>query len=154
MAGWVKMPPMRSFRCRHAMVAVGPHGVVNITREQDDAKLLQDWAPRLMTRAIHSSQVDACASEAGYTAETKAELQVEQAERHARIKRAAKRKTERMRVQQLQSQVLQHGLHGGEIRGGSGRGRRRERGSRGNRVRNMHVAGVDDLVVAAAAAGL
>ena len=138
------------------MVAVGLHGVVDISHEHDE--LLQVWAPQLMTRA-DSGQIDAYMSGTGYIAETQADLEVEQAERHARIKRAAERKTERARVQQLQSQVLQHGVHVGEIQalaqqGGSGRGRRRGRGGRGNRVRNMYVAGVDDLVVAAAAAGL
>ena len=157
MAGWVPMPPMRSVRCRHAVVAVGPHGVVDISHEHDE--LLQVWAPQLMNRADSGRQIAAYMSGTGYTAETQPELEVEQAERHARIKRAAERKTERARVQLLQSQVLQHGVPGGEIQalaqlGESGRGRRRGRGGRGNRVRNMYVAGVDDLAVAAAAAGL
>ena len=104
------------------------------------------------------------AAATGYTADSaqqQAELVAEAAERHGRRKLAAKREAEQARLQQLQEEVLQqaspapptqvHGRGRGRARG-RGRRARRSEGNQGGR--RLHVAGVDDLAVAAAAAGL
>ena len=211
-AGWVSMPNMRSFRCRHVMIPIVPplsdyYGSSNgsgssVGGQQQLNGTLEDW---VLTRRpadgygttdgdITGDNADAAAqltdadfaieggdSDAGgfggkneYEDED-VELAVEEAEREARRSAAAERAAERTMIQQMQEHVLQQGAAaaggaggrgGGHGRGGRGRGRsggRARGGGRGRgrggggggwRGQQRHVAGVDDLAVAAAAAGL
>jgi hypothetical protein len=145
---------------------------------------LQDWLPQLVTGADSRSRVHQNAAPGaknvsrypsqdlnatgggGHTAELveqEPELAAEAVERHARSTIGEQHETNRAMIQQLQQEVLQHRGRGSGSGRGRGRGRGRDRGrGRSRWIRNdagqegrwLHVAGVDDLVVAAAAAGL